>query len=73
MLHAGLGEDVIITSIRSAPATAFDVSPKGLIQLSQAKASSNLIQTIQAAASGKPAGTEGTKKSPSKSTKKKSS
>lgn len=72
MLRAGLEEDVIITSIKSAPATAFDVTPKGLIQLSQAKASKNLIQTIQAAAGARPAA-EGTKKPTPKSTKKKSS
>jgi len=65
MLKAGLQEDVIMTSIKSAPATAFDVTPKGLIQLSQANASHRLIQTIQAAATGAtPA--DASKKPPSK-------
>ncbi|HKS26029.1 MAG TPA: hypothetical protein VJZ76_24775 [Thermoanaerobaculia bacterium] len=73
MLQAGLAEDVIITSINSAPATAFDVSPKALIQLSQAKATKNLIQKIQAAANGTKSPAEGTKKTAPKSAKKKSS
>ena len=72
MLHAGLEEDVIITSIKSAAATAFDVTPKGLIELSQAKASKHLIQTIQAVAGGKPPAEEARKPAP-KSAKKKSS
>lgn len=52
MLRAGLPEDVILTSIDSATETAFDVSPKGLIQLAGAKASKKLIQRVQAVAGG---------------------
>lgn len=65
MLRAGLPEDVILTSIDSAPRTAFDASPRGLIELSNAKASKKLIQHVQALASGasKPAATT---KKPSK-------
>jgi hypothetical protein len=51
MLRAGLSEDVIFTSIDSAKTTSFDVTPKGLIQLAEAKASKKLIQRIQAVAS----------------------
>lgn len=50
MLRAGLPEDVIITSIDSAAHTAFDVTPKGLIQLADAKASKRVMQRIQAVA-----------------------
>jgi hypothetical protein len=53
MLRAGLPESVIMTSINSAPSTAFDVSPKGLIQLSEAKASTKLLEHIQAVAAKK--------------------
>jgi tetratricopeptide (TPR) repeat protein len=49
MLRAGLAEDVILTSIDAAPKTAFDITPRGLIQLAEAKASKKLIQRIQAA------------------------
>jgi hypothetical protein len=49
MLRAGLSEDIILTSIDSLPHTAFDVSPRGLIQLSEAKATKRLIQRIQTA------------------------
>jgi hypothetical protein len=52
MLRAGLPEDVILTSINSAKDNSFDVSPKGLIQLAEAKASKKLIQRVQAIASG---------------------
>jgi hypothetical protein len=57
MLQSGLSEDIILTSINSAPHCHFDVSPKGLVELSQAKVSSHLIQRIQEIASkGKDAG-----------------
>jgi hypothetical protein len=49
MLGAGLPDEVIITSVDAAKSRALDVSPKGLIQLSQAKASKKLIQHLQAA------------------------
>lgn len=50
MLRAGLPEEVILTSVDSAAHTAFDVTPKGLIQLADAKASKRVIQRIQAVA-----------------------
>ncbi|HEV7765437.1 MAG TPA: hypothetical protein VGQ76_10580 [Thermoanaerobaculia bacterium] len=52
MLRAGLNEEVIFTSINSAKKTSFDVSPKGLIQLAEARASKKLIQHIQFVAGG---------------------
>jgi tetratricopeptide (TPR) repeat protein len=50
MLHAGLSEEIITTTIDSAPHRALDVSPKGLIQLSEAKASTTLLRHIQSLA-----------------------
>jgi len=63
MLQAGLPESVILTSINSAPRTAFDVTPKGLIQLSEAKASIKMIERIQALAAKQNSGTSKAKKS----------
>lgn len=65
MLRAGLSEDVIFTSIDSAKKTAFDVTPKGLIQLAEEKASKKLIQHIQAVAAGGKKSTSAPKKSSS--------
>jgi hypothetical protein len=56
MLRAGLPEEIILTSIDSAGHTAFDVTPRGLIQLADAKASKRVIQRIQAVAT-QPKGT----------------
>ncbi|HEY2092963.1 MAG TPA: hypothetical protein VGJ81_13835 [Thermoanaerobaculia bacterium] len=47
MLHGGVPEDVIITTIDTAPRRALDVSPRGLIQLSEAKASASLLRHVQ--------------------------
>jgi hypothetical protein len=47
MLRAGLADDIIITSIETAPRRALDVSPTGLIELSKAGASKTLIERIQ--------------------------
>jgi hypothetical protein len=55
MLQAGLPEEVILTAINSAQRTSFDVSPKGLIHLAEAKASKKLLQRIQAVAQKTPA------------------
>lgn len=52
MLRAGLPEDVILTAIETAHHPSFDVSPRGLIQLSEAKASKKLMQRLQAIAAG---------------------
>ncbi|HEV7508519.1 MAG TPA: hypothetical protein VGS07_26800 [Thermoanaerobaculia bacterium] len=57
MVQSGLPEDIIVTSIDSSPHCNFDVSPKGLVELSQAKVSSGLIHRMQEiAAKGKNAG-----------------
>lgn len=47
MLRAGLPEEVIITTIDSSQHRSLDVSPKGLIQLSEAKASASLLHHVQ--------------------------
>lgn len=51
MLRAGISEEIITTTIDSAPRRDLDVTPKGLIQLSEAKASTTLLHHIQAVAS----------------------
>jgi tetratricopeptide (TPR) repeat protein len=53
MVRAGLQEDIILTSINSAPKHSFDVSPEGLISLSEAQVGLRIIQRIQEIASGK--------------------
>jgi hypothetical protein len=63
MLRAGLPDSVIFTSIDSAAQTAFDVSPKGLIQLSEARASTKLLERIQAVAAKKKSAAKPKKKS----------
>jgi len=50
MVRAGLADDVILTSIDSAKNAAFDVSPRGLIQLADGKVPKRIIQHIQSAA-----------------------
>jgi hypothetical protein len=47
MLRAGLPEEVITTTIDSSAHRALDASPKGLIQLSDAKASPALLRHVQ--------------------------
>ncbi len=47
MVQSGLSEDIILKAISSAPRYNFDVSPMGLVKLSQAKVSSRLIQRMQ--------------------------
>jgi hypothetical protein len=53
MLRAGLPESVILTSINTASKTNFDASPKGLIALAEANASTKVIERIQSAAKPK--------------------
>jgi len=53
MVRAGLSEDIILTSINSAPKHSFDVSPDGLVALSQNQVSPRVIQRIQEIASSK--------------------
>jgi hypothetical protein len=65
MVRAGLPDDVILTSIDSSKSVAFDVTPKGLIQLADAKVGKRIIQRIQAAA-GKGTGEPKPKKSAAK-------
>ena len=55
MVRASLPEEIILNSINSAPKTSFDVSPDGLIALSDAEVSTRIIQRIQEIASGKAA------------------
>ena len=69
MVRAGLSEEIILTSINSAPKHNFDVSPDGLVALSEAKVGPRIIQRIQEIASGKggtTAKTKTTKKGSSK-------
>ncbi len=61
MVRAGLQEDIILTSINSAPKHSFDVSPDGLIALSKAEVGSRVIQRIQEIASGKKPAAKGAK------------
>jgi hypothetical protein len=49
MVRAGLAEDVILTSIETAKNAAFDITPRGLIQLADGKVSKRIIQHMQAA------------------------
>jgi hypothetical protein len=51
MLRAGIPEDVIIATIDGAPQRNLDVTPKGLIQLSEAKASPDLLRHVREVAS----------------------
>jgi hypothetical protein len=55
MVKAGLSEDIILTAIEGAAGHAFDVSPGGLIQLSQAKVDRKIIARLQAISAKKPA------------------
>lgn len=55
MVQAGLPEEIILTSINSASGQSFDVSPDGLIALSEAQVGTRIIQRIQELASGKKA------------------
>jgi hypothetical protein len=66
MVRAGLAEDVILTSIDTSKDAAFDISPRGLIQLADGKVSKRIIQHMQAT-SGKAV----TEPKPKKSTAKK--
>ena len=53
MARAGLPNDVILTAIETAPAHDFDVSPQGLIALSEAQVDHRIIQKLQEIATGK--------------------
>lgn len=55
MVQAGLSDDIVINSIKTSEKTRFDLSPKGLIQLSQANVSEKVIQTLQGLTQNKPA------------------
>jgi hypothetical protein len=47
MVKAGLAEEIILTAIENAVSMSVDVSPKGLIELSKAKVSKNVIKRLQ--------------------------
>lgn len=51
MVRAGLDDEIILTTLESAPATRFDTTPQGLIQLAKGQVSSQIIARIQALAS----------------------
>jgi hypothetical protein len=53
MVRAGLPTDVILTSIETAPSPSFDVSPQGLVALSDAQVDHKIIQRLQEVATGK--------------------
>ncbi|HEV8578197.1 MAG TPA: hypothetical protein VGX68_03860 [Thermoanaerobaculia bacterium] len=55
MTKAGLERDIILKAIDSAPRHQFDVSAKGLIELSEGKVDKKIILRIQEIASGKKA------------------
>lgn len=55
MVQAGLSDDIVINAIKTTEKTRFDLSPRGLIQLSQANVSEKVIQTLQGLAQKKPA------------------
>ncbi len=55
MVQAGLSDDIVINAIKTTEKTSFDLSPKGLIQLSQANVSEKVIQTLQGLTQKKPA------------------
>jgi len=55
MVRANLPEEIILTSINSAAKHSFDISPDGLIALSEAGVGGRIIQRLQEIASGKTA------------------
>jgi hypothetical protein len=50
MARAGLSSSIIITTIETAPAVAFDVSPAGLIELKSAGVEDRIVESMQAKA-----------------------
>jgi len=55
MVQAGLGQDIVLQAIASAPHCDFDISANGLIALSEAKVGAPVIRRIQEVASGRKA------------------
>lgn len=53
MTRAGLPSDIILTAVETAKKTNFDVSPQGLIALSEAEVDKKIIQRLQEIATGK--------------------
>jgi len=53
MVRAGLPAEVILTSIDTAASPSFDVSPLGLVALSEAQVDHKIIQRLQEVATGK--------------------
>jgi hypothetical protein len=50
LVQAGLGEDIVLKAIESAPRCEFDVSVEGLIALSEARVDAAIIRRMQAMA-----------------------
>jgi len=46
MVAAGLSDDVVVRAIRAAPATAFDISPNGIVDLHAQKVSDRVIAAM---------------------------
>ncbi|MDP9120727.1 MAG: hypothetical protein M3O15_05060 [Acidobacteriota bacterium] len=53
MVRSGLGQDIVLQAIESAPHCAFDVSANGLVALSEAKVDAQIIRRMQQIAAGK--------------------
>jgi hypothetical protein len=66
LVTAGLSEQVIITSIRQAPAKAFDLTPTGLIALKKAGVSDAVIVVMQERGTPVQAAAAGEAKTPPK-------
>lgn len=58
MARAGLSTSIIITTVETAPAVAFDVSPAGLIELKSAGVEDSIIEAMLAKAGTTPAPAE---------------
>lgn len=52
MVKAGLGDDIILTAVNTAPDVGFDVSPSGLIALAEAAVPKPIIARLQEIAAG---------------------
>jgi tetratricopeptide (TPR) repeat protein len=70
MVQAGLAQDIVLTAIVGATENAFDISSKGLIELSEAKVDRQIILRIQEVAGGKRIPAKAPKKKPAASAKK---
>jgi hypothetical protein len=62
MIQAGVSQDIILAAIDGAPGNSFDISPKGLIELSEAKVDRKIILHLQETAGSKGLSTKPGKK-----------